>query len=144
MNRRSFAALLLAPLALWACSSGPTGGAPPPPPPPPGPPPPPPPPPPGDANFSIIDNAFVDPGGNQNANAEVTIVRGQSVGWVHNGNNVHTVTSTSAPGGDDFNSGNLTGGQTFEFTPSQAGTYIFRCEIHPAIMRDSRIIVNEP
>ena len=141
MNRRSFAkAIALLSLALptfHACRSGPLGGSPPPPAPPP-------PPPPGDVNFRIGDDFFEDPDGDRNADAVVTITLGQSVGWRNDGNLLHTVTSTSAPGGDDFDSGNLSPGATFLFTPNQAGTYIFRCDIHPNTMLNSRIIVNQP
>ncbi len=126
-------------LAAAACggSGSPTGGGPPPPPPPP------PVAPPGDVGFTIVDNAFVDPQGRRNENASVTMTANQMVGWIHAGANLHTVTFTSVPAGAvTENSGNMTNGQTHVQTLATPGTYVFRCDIHPAIMRDVRITVN--
>ncbi len=133
-------ATAFAALMFMACGeSGPTGNAPPAPPPPP----PPPAAPPGDVGFSIIDNAFVDSQGRQNAQSSETMTANQMVGWIHNGANLHTVTFTSVPSGavtDD--SGNLTNRQTFEQTLITPGTYVFRCDVHPATMIGATIIVN--
>jgi len=110
------------------------------------PPPPPPPPlatPPGDIGFNIVDNAFVDPDGNRNQAARITMTAGQMAGWLHSGINTHTVTFNSAPNGAITNdSGNLMNGDTFLQTLTTPGTYIFHCSIHPDIMKGVTIIVN--
>ncbi|MCG8468906.1 MAG: plastocyanin/azurin family copper-binding protein [Gemmatimonadetes bacterium] len=142
MERREFVRVIVGAvgaLGLTACGSDdPVGGGANPPPAPP----PPPPPTGADVNFQIEDNAFVDPAGGRNADATVTIDSGQTVGWVHVGANTHTVTSTSVPNGAQaFDSGNLSNDDTFTVTLTVAGTYEFRCEIHPATMRMSTIIV---
>lgn len=141
MRRRNFLGLI--PVALLAACGGsdPVGGGnPPPPPPPPGPTPPPPP----GANptMQIIDNAFVDPSGGRNAQARIDINVGQTVTWRHDGAIQHTVTSTSVPAGADaFDSGTLDPADTFEVTFTTAGTYVYRCEVHPNEMLDARVVV---
>lgn len=142
MKRREFMALVPAAMFLAACSSsdGPTGGNPPPPPPPPAPPPPPPAG--ADVTVNIVDNAFVDPDGNRNDAATVTIDSGQTVGWTHNGAVQHSVTSTSVPNGAQmFDSGTLDPGDDFTVTLDVAGTYLYNCEFHPGEMFDATIIV---
>ncbi len=146
MKRRHFLSLIPLGAVLAACSSSPAGngGNPPPPPPPPGPPPPPPPPPPGGigANMTIADNRFVDPDGNENQNATVTINSGQAVRWTNTGAVLHTVTSTDVPGGAQaFDSGDIAVGAVFDHTFTVAGTYTYRCENHPAEMLDATVIV---
>ncbi len=84
----------------------------------------------------------MDPNGNRNANASVTINSGQTVGWTHAGANSHTVSSTSVPSGaTGFDSGTLENGDSFAVTLSVVGTYVFRCNFHPATMRDATITV---
>ncbi len=63
----------------------------------------------------------------------VTVVIGQNntVEWTNNDTAPHTVTSTSVPtGAITFNSGLLSGGQTFEYTFAVPGTYQYVCTIH--------------
>ena len=144
MTQRWFALALTACIGIAGCGgSGPAGGGPAPPPPPP---PPPTAPPAGAAVvFDIIDDFFVDPDGNRNSNARVTITLGETVGWTHNGGNDHTVSSTAVPGGAMvFDSGTLRRGDTFTVTPGVAGVYIFRCNVHPTTMLDVTITVNAP
>jgi len=128
----------LAALVMLACGeSNPAGMNPPPPPPPP------PAMPPGDVGFNIVDNAFVDSQGRQNAQASETMTASQMVGWVNNGANLHTVTFTSVPSGAmTGDSGNMTNSQTFVQTLVTPGTYVFRCDTHPQTMLGSTIIVN--
>ncbi len=92
---------------------------------------------------NIEDNAFVDPSGRRNGDAEVTIRSGETVGWRHIGANPHTVTSTSVPSGARaFDSGTFGNNETFTVTPSVAGTYVYHCATHPSIMVGARIIVS--
>ncbi len=58
----------------------------------------------------------------------ITIQAGTIVRWTNLDNDTHTATS---PG--NFNSGNLTQGQSWEYTFSTAGTYNYFCAIHPAM-----------
>lgn len=94
-----------------------------------------------------IDNTqFIDPDGNVNQNASVTIDAGQTVGWTNNdftaGGVDHTVTSTSVPAGaQDFDSGFLSAGDDHTETFDVTGTYTYRCDVHPSIMFDATIIV---
>ncbi|MCZ0934088.1 MAG: plastocyanin/azurin family copper-binding protein [Gemmatimonadetes bacterium] len=142
MRRREFVAALSGVLAVAACGDGAGPGAPPP-----GPPPAPPPPPPGpvpgaNVTVNIEDNAFVDPAGRRNGDAEVTIRSGETVGWRHVGANPHTVTSTDVPSGARaFDSRTMSNNDTFTVTPSVAGTYVYYCATHPSIMVGARIIV---
>jgi len=137
MRRREFMALVPAALLLTACSSSdPTGGNPPPPPPPP--------PPPGGntVTMNIIDNAFVDPDGNQNDDASVTIAQGDTVRWTNNGSIAHTATSTSVPAGaQTFDTGSIAPGGQDSVTFDVVGTYTYRCEVHPNEMLGATIIV---
>lgn len=54
---------------------------------------------------------------------------GDTVTVVNNDSVTHTWTAT----GGAFNSGNLSGGDTFSFTFQTAGTYAFFCQIHPSM-----------
>jgi plastocyanin len=60
---------------------------------------------------------------------EKTISKGTKVRWVNHDPYAHTVTS------DDniFDSGNLNGGQTFEYTFNNTGTFNYHCNYHSAM-----------
>lgn len=58
---------------------------------------------------------------------EATAQVGQEVVWTNNDPFAHTVTAES---GADFDSGDVEGGQTYEFTPEQTGTIEYVCTIH--------------
>jgi plastocyanin len=62
----------------------------------------------------------------QTATAKV----GEKVTWTNKDQIAHTVTSKTGP--EKFDSGTLSGGDTFSFTPKQAGTYQYVCLIHPS------------
>ena len=143
MRRRKFVAALPGLLAVVSCSDSVGGDPPPEPPPPPAPPPPPPGAVPGaNVTVNIEDNAFVDPDGRRNGDAEVTIRSGETVGWRHVGANPHTVTSTDVPSGAQaFDSATMSHNDTFTVTPSVEGTYVYYCATHPSIMVGARIIV---
>ncbi|HEY9517204.1 MAG TPA: plastocyanin/azurin family copper-binding protein [Gemmatimonadaceae bacterium] len=95
-------------------------------------PPPPPPPPVGGANVGIKDFSF--------SPETVTVKVGASVQWVNNGPSSHHVVSDDGvwdagnlapPSGDDGTYGGSTGGQTFTFKFTTAGTYNYHCSNHP-------------
>ena len=143
MRRRDFlagAASVPVALTLVSCGGGGDATAP-------APPPPPPPPPPTDvpgATVTVLieDNAFVDPDGGRNGDAQVSIRSGETVGWRHVGENPHTVTSTTVPSGArSFESATMRNGDTFTLTPTTPGTYTYHCATHPGSMVDARVIV---
>ena len=103
----------------------------------------PPPPPPPSSNVtvvSMVNIAFVGPGGTD----DITISLGDTVRWVNNegGVTLHTASSTDVPaGGATFDSGNMSPGEFFEFVPGVVGTWTYLCEVHPTIMVGATITV---
>ena len=77
------------------------------------------------------------------APTDVRVAAGGTVTWRQDDVATHTVTSgrvkqsggtaTAEPDGR-FDSGNLTKGQTFQFSFAEPGAYPFFCAIHPATM----------
>jgi plastocyanin len=74
----------------------------------------------------------------------LTVDAGSKVIWQQKDAGAHTVTSgTVEQGGagvtqqpdNQFDSGEISKGDTFEFTFSKAGTYPYFCRLHPATMR---------
>jgi plastocyanin len=55
---------------------------------------------------------------------------GQTITWTNDDAAPHTVTAKS---GGELDSGTLAQGATFSFTPEQAGTIEYFCEIHPSM-----------
>ena len=86
-------------------------------------------------------SCFVAPGGSTNSDIEVTINLGETVGWHTRSSLTHTATSTDEPAGGNSFHRTLQNEESFVFMPNVRGTWTFRCEIHPAVMRDARIIV---
>jgi plastocyanin len=61
--------------------------------------------------------------------AQATAKVDQKIVWENTDGQIpHTVTATD---GADFDSGTMKPGDTFEFTPTKAGTISYVCEIHP-------------
>lgn len=61
--------------------------------------------------------------------ANISVRLGQKVKWTNtDGDIAHTVTSQTK--GEDFDSGTLQGGATFEYTPKKVGTINYVCTIH--------------
>ncbi|MBE0610647.1 MAG: CHRD domain-containing protein [Dehalococcoidia bacterium] len=68
-----------------------------------------------------------------NTAANTTVNVGEKVTWTWGDALPHSVTSVTGPA--TFDSGIDTGvGSTFSFTFTQAGTYTYRCNVHPATM----------
>jgi plastocyanin len=91
------------------------------------------------ANVSIVDNRFDKP--------DVTVKKGQKVRWTNNGADMaHTVTSNNHPfppntntkcspsATEDFDSGLLAHGATFEHTFNTVGTHGYHCGVHGCTM----------
>jgi plastocyanin len=57
----------------------------------------------------------------------LTVAVGTTVAWTNNDSTIHT----SVANGSQWNSGSISPGQTFRFTFSTAGTFSYRCTIHP-------------
>ena len=64
----------------------------------------------------------------------ITVQRGTTVTWINRDSAPHTAT------GEGFDSGSLGQGQMFRATFDQAGTFEYRCTIHPS-MPPGRVIV---
>ena len=61
--------------------------------------------------------------------ADITAKVGQKIEWTNSDGQIpHTVTSTTD--GVDFDSGNMEGGATFDYTPTKAGKIDYVCTIH--------------
>ena len=67
----------------------------------------------------------------------LNIKTGTKVTWTNNDSVSHTITSDSGL----FDSGNLSSGQSFSFTFSNAGTINYHCAIHP-MMKGSVVVGN--
>jgi plastocyanin len=61
---------------------------------------------------------------------EETLAAGTTVTWTNTGELPHTVTKEDGPG-DDFDSGTLDPGDTFEQTFDTPGEIAYHCTIHP-------------
>ncbi len=75
---------------------------------------------------------------------EITIQAGESVTWINQDIVPHTATSGN-PGDEDlgaiFRSAQFGQGGTFTHTFEDAGEFVYFCEVHPAMMRDAKVIV---
>lgn len=101
--------------------------------------------------IDVIDNAFVDPDGDQNTASVVNISVGDTVEWVYStGSEGHTVTSGEGQSGNDGDgipdgsSQSLDGtlastGDSYEFVPQMKGVWEYYCTVHPTIMYSAKI-----
>jgi plastocyanin len=80
---------------------------------------------------SIKNNAF-DPD-------TLTIKKGDTVVWMNNDANPHTVTVTQGPAPDKFDSNILRQGQTFSHTFTIQSTYLYKDSVYP-IMRGKIVV----
>ncbi len=75
---------------------------------------------------------------------EITIQAGESVTWTNQDIVPHTATSGN-PGDADlgaiFRSAQFGQGGTFTHTFNDAGEFVYFCEVHPVMMRDAKVIV---
>ena len=85
----------------------------------------------------IVDFAFVGPDGTD----VVAVSPGDTVVFVNRDAAPHTATATSWPGDLSFDSGPLQKDESWEFVAPAAGEWVYRCDFHPAGMRDARIVV---
>ncbi len=89
-------------------------------------------------NITVGDNFF----SSSNGNGNLTVKVGDTVAWVVNGNNGHTVTSgTESNAGAVFNSGNLNRGDTFSFRFTNAGSFPYFCQVHGSNVMSGTITV---
>ena len=82
---------------------------------------------------------------NQNGVCTTEISVGDTVVWDFGGASLpHTTTNCGAScdsaDGSLWDSGTINDGSTFQFTFSEAGTFLYRCNIHPAQMRGQIIV----
>ncbi|MBA3298786.1 MAG: cupredoxin domain-containing protein, partial [Thermoleophilaceae bacterium] len=61
---------------------------------------------------------------------DVTVKAGGTIKWTNDDSIVHTVTKTNGPGAK-FDSGNVSGGETFEQKFEERGKIDYFCTIHP-------------
>jgi plastocyanin len=62
--------------------------------------------------------------------AEVTVAAGDTVTWTNNDSVSHDVTADSFSSGDP---GGMAGGDTFEHTFEEAGSFDYVCTVHPGM-----------
>ena len=85
----------------------------------------------------------------QGAVCETVVDAGDTIVWDFSGAKLpHTTTdcgaSCDAPTGSPlWDSGLIADGSTFQFTFTEAGTYLYLCTVHPVLMR-GRIVVQAP
>ena len=60
----------------------------------------------------------------------LTMYLGSKITWTNTDTDVHSIVSDDAT---SFNSGNITAGGTYSFTPLTNSTYAYHCGIHPAV-----------
>lgn len=97
-----------------------------------------------DANFDILDDTFVDPDGNHDQEAQVTVKRHAVITWTQNGTNIHRVEFSKVPeGANAVDSDDLRPGTVWDYRPRVEGEYVFFCRYHEYMM-DVRIIVESP
>jgi plastocyanin len=68
--------------------------------------------------------------------AEVTVAVGDTVTWTNNDSVAHDVTADSFSSGEP---GGMAGGDTFEHTFEEAGTFDYVCTVHPGM--DGTVVV---
>lgn len=67
--------------------------------------------------------------------ATVVIMKGENVKWTNVGQVLHTTTSDTGK----WDSGELSHGQTFEFTFNNTGSFAYHCNIHIAMKGSVRV-----
>ncbi len=77
---------------------------------------------PAESTAPVIEGFAFDP-------QEISIEVGDEVTWTNNDGTAHTVTADD----DSFDSGNLSGGDTFSQTFDEAGEFAYHCNIHSSM-----------
>lgn len=80
------------------------------------------------ANEVFIQNMAFDP-------ATLTVTVNTTVTWTNKDAVTHTVTSNEGL----FNSGNIPAGGTFSYTFTTAGSFSYRCTIHPNMLGEVKV-----
>lgn len=80
-------------------------------------------------NTVLIKGSAFDP-------ATLTVTKGTTVTWMNMDSVAHTVVAT----GKAFSSDTLKNGQSFAHTFNEAGTFEYKCGIHPSM--SGKVIVN--
>ncbi len=79
-----------------------------------------------------------------NGTDSLTISLGQTVKFINLDAAPHTATSTSTPaGGSSFDSGRLSQGEAYYWTPLSTGVWVYRCDFHPVDMSGAVLKVGE-
>ena len=79
-----------------------------------------------------------------NGTDSLTIALGQTVKFINLDAAPHTATSTSTPaGGSSFDSGRLSQGEAYYWTPLSTGVWVYRCDFHPVDMSGAVLMVGE-
>jgi len=87
-------------------------------------------------DVSMVDSAFQP--------QDLTIKVGDIVRWTNNGAHTHTSTSgTNGTPDGKWNSGDVTPGNTYEFTFDTAGTYPYFCHYHWSLGMTGTITVTQ-
>ncbi len=76
----------------------------------------------------------------------ISIDAGETVTWINMDLVPHTATSGNPEDGDSgsiFRSRQLSREQRFSHIFDEAGTFRYFCEVHPGMMRDATVVVNE-
>lgn len=81
------------------------------------------------ASTVTIDNYAFSPD-------SITVSAGTTVTWVNNDTTAHTVTADDG----SFDSGNLAPGESFTFTFTSAGSFVYHCNYHPNM--EGTVVVN--
>lgn len=72
--------------------------------------------------------------------ATLNVQVGTTVTWLNKDSTIHRVVSDSGA----FDSGDLTNGQSYNFTFSQAGSFPYHCSIHPSMKGTIVVSTNAP
>ena len=77
---------------------------------------------------------------------EVTISVGESVRWTNRDFVLHTATSGNpgdADAGSEFDTGDLSRGESSTIQFDQVGEFVYFCRYHPTMMNGAKVIVTE-
>lgn len=90
-----------------------------------------------DVQIDMKNIAFVTPNGTDS----ITVSVGSVIGWTNRDQGIpHTATSDSLPAGAQPFDADLSTGESFTYTVSKAGRYVYHCEVHPVQMAHAVII----